>query len=111
MSLATELAKDPQKIVDQNRSKSSRFKKGDGRAAECGRKGGSRPHPTGPKEGTEKKVYKFKGYLIKWDRKKNLWTGTSGKVVLFGRGFRDVKKAINEYKQEYQDYIEIQPER
>lgn len=93
MSLAVDLAKDPAAIAEAQ--KDGRFKKGSDRAREAGRKGGSKPHPTGSKIG---KTYKHRGYIVKWDKKKNLWEATDKVATIYARSFREIKEAIDEWE-------------
>ena len=90
MNIAVELAKNPAAIVESQND--GRFKKGSERAREAGRKGGSTPHPTGPKVGN---TYKYRGYTIKWDNKKHLWEATNKTNTVYARSFMETREAIN----------------
>lgn len=69
-----------------------RFTKGSERARLAGAKGGSRPHPTGTESDV---IYKQRGYIIKWDKKKHLWEYSFGDVKEYARSVREAREAIN----------------
>ncbi len=88
----------------ERNKESTTFKEGDPRASECGRKGGKAPKATGSKTGA---TYKYKGFIISWDRQRHLWKGKDGATIIYERSHHKMIDAIRIYKQKNPDFIEI----
>ena len=101
-SKAAELAASPEQLASLH-SQGSRFKKGDPRTAEAGHRGGIAPKPTGTKTG---KVYKYKGYEIAWDKRRNLWRAKDGINTLYARSHHQLTADIRAQKAQEPQFIE-----
>lgn len=106
MNKALELAKNPSDLVALHRNPSW-FVKGDKRAIEAGRKGGSQPHTVGSIKGLK---YRSAGYDIEWDEKKCLWRATNGKTTLYERSVRRIKRECQAYKGDESGFETLPPE-
>ena len=84
-----------------------RFKAGEERTKLAGKKGGSTPHATGTKTG---QVYRYKGFIIKWDGRRHLWQAKDGATTLYSRSHHQAQKDITAYRQEHQEFIETEVE-
>ena len=83
----------------------STFKKGDPRAAECGRKGGKAKKPTGTITGRK---YYYRGFEIAWDRRRNAWRAKDGIRTFYNRdGVRAIIAQLREFLNSEPQFIEV----
>lgn len=103
MTRAFDLASNPEEIVEMKKKNDGRFTKGDPRTREAGRKGGSTPHATGSKTGM---TYKYRGFEIAWDKRRNLWRAKSGAQTLYARSHHEMTAEVRKYLSERPEFIE-----
>jgi hypothetical protein len=103
MSTALELAADPDKIIQAKQLKDGRFAKGDPRTIEAGRKGGKAPHANGSKTGMS---YRYKGFIIDWDKRRHLWRAKDGINTLYARSHHKMTADIRAFIEAQPEFIE-----
>lgn len=84
-----------------------RFKPGEERTKLAGKKGGSTPHATGTKTG---QVYRYKGFVIKWDGRRHLWQAKDGATTLYSRSYKETTEMVTKHREDHQEFIETTPE-